>query len=70
MLAERAAGGETVDLSFYAYSNSAGRTNFFDVSLCALDREIDQLYYDLKVLWDLAILWAMRRTGGWSWRRF
>ena len=63
LLAERAAGGETVDLSFYAYSNSAGRTNFVDVSLCALDREIDQLYYDLKVLWDLADLMGDEENG-------
>lgn len=63
LLAEQAAGGETVDLSFYAYSNSAGRTNFFDVSLCALDREIDQLYYDLKVLWDLADLMGDEENG-------
>lgn len=63
LLEERAAGGETVGLSFYAYSNSAGRTNFFDVSLCALDREIDQLYYDLKVLWDLADLMGDEENG-------
>lgn len=56
LLVECAAGGERVRLSFYAYSNSAARTNFFDISLCALDRGIDQLYYDLKVLWDLADL--------------
>lgn len=44
--------GEQIELAFYAYSNSASLTNFFILEQAKLDRQIEGLYYDLKVPYE------------------
>lgn len=45
--------GESVhkkyELLFYAYSNNSAKTNFFHVDMVVYEREVAELYYDLKV---------------------
>ena len=45
--------GESVhkkyELPFYAYSNNSAKTNFFHVDMAVYEREVAELYYDLKV---------------------
>lgn len=56
LLTEYAAAGTLYELAFYAYSNSARRTNFFYLNVCGYDRQITKLYYDMKVPFEAAEL--------------
>ncbi|WP_124065590.1 alpha-mannosidase [Clostridium sp. E02] len=51
-----AKGAESHDLLFYAYSNSPGKTNFFQLKIGAYSEEIASLYYDLLVPFEAADL--------------
>ena len=55
-LVECGKAGTVLETAFYAYSNSAGKTNFFDVTIGILNRDVEGLYYDMKVLWEAADL--------------
>ena len=56
ILAEEAEEAEVFELVFYAYSNSENPTNFFHLKAAVYDREIADLYYDLKVPFEAAEL--------------
>ena len=56
ILAEEAEEAEVFELVFYAYSNSENSTNFFHLKAAVYDREIADLYYDLKVPFEAAEL--------------
>lgn len=55
-LTEAGKAGDSFELGFYAYSNSEGKTNFFDITLGILHRDVEALYYDMKVMWEAAEL--------------
>lgn len=48
--------GELFELAFYAYSNSPSETNFFHLDTAVYEKEIAELYYDLKVPFEGAEL--------------
>lgn len=56
LLTDDAVAGTLYKLAFYAYSNSARRTNFFRLTACGYDLQITKLYYDLKVPFEAAEL--------------
>lgn len=56
VLSETGIKDEVFDLAFYAYSNSEGMTNFFDLKIATHFSEIEKLYYDLKVVYEAALL--------------
>lgn len=56
ILTENADGSDRFELDFYSYSNSPENTNFFDLYVAALDREVEKLYYDIKVPFEAACL--------------
>lgn len=47
---------EEIELSFYAYSNSKEKSNFFELKMAVLQEEVQELYYNMKVLFDGASL--------------
>lgn len=56
ILTLEAAGGETYELAFYAYSNSPAHTNFFHLKIARYHEEAARFYYDLKVPFEAADL--------------
>ncbi|MDO5415660.1 MAG: alpha-mannosidase, partial [Lachnospiraceae bacterium] len=56
ILSEKARAGEVYETAFYAYSNLSEKTNFFSLSQAVLDEKTEELYYDMKVLWEAADL--------------
>ena len=56
ILAKEAEAAEVFELVFYAYSNSENPTNFFHLKAAVYDREVADLYYDLKVPFEAAEL--------------
>lgn len=53
-LTKHGTANELVELAFYAYSNTRDRSNFFSLSTAVFHEEVDQLYYDMKVLYEAA----------------
>ena len=56
ILTMAAKGAESHELLFYAYSNSPGKTNFFQLKIRVYSEEIASLYYDLLVPFEAANL--------------
>lgn len=56
LLTGNAAPGQVFELAFYAYSNQPQCSNFFDVTTAVYHKDVEKLYYDLKVLWEAADL--------------
>lgn len=56
ILTENSSGDDRFELDFYSYSNSPENTNFFDLYIAALDKEVEKLYYDIKVPFEAACL--------------
>lgn len=54
ILSECARGGEEYDYRLYAYSNSSQKDVFLLLDMVTIDRETEQLYYDMKVPYELA----------------
>lgn len=55
-LMEKGKKGTVFETAFYAYSNSAEKTNFFNITISILHRDVEALYYDMKVIWEAAEL--------------
>lgn len=53
---EKAKGGETLRIGLYAYSNSTAATDYLRLAVVAKYPEVEQLYYDYKVLLESAEL--------------
>ena len=65
ILSEHAIAGETYDYRLYAYSNSAQKDVFLFLDAITIHREVEQLYYDIKVPYEIAGLMKkddVRRT--------
>jgi alpha-mannosidase len=56
ILSDYAKGGETVELAFYAYSNSTGLTNFFHLEIGTYSEVIAAFYYDFVIPFEAADL--------------
>lgn len=48
--------GDSFEIAFYAYSNSAAESNFFHVDAVVLDEMVKDLYFDMKVIYETAEL--------------
>ncbi|MFA9378853.1 MAG: hypothetical protein ACERKZ_19215 [Lachnotalea sp.] len=55
-LSEDTIAKEVFELSFYAYSNSTDLSNFFDVKVLVSHAEVEELYYDMRVLFEAVCL--------------
>ena len=55
-LAEQAKVGETYHVALFAYTSENKSVLRLDTTLAALDKETEQLYYDIKVPYDTALL--------------
>lgn len=56
ILSDYAKGGESVELVFYAYSNSSGLTNFFHLEIGTYSEVIADFYYDFVIPFEAADL--------------
>lgn len=56
ILTENAVGGEVFDYRLYAYSNSSGRDVFLKLDMWYADCKTEELYYDMKVPFEIACL--------------
>lgn len=56
VLSESASAGESVDVRLYAYCNSERKSNFLYLTVLAVNTEIEQCFYDLKVPFEAAFL--------------
>lgn len=56
VVAENVESEKEIELAFYAYSNSTEKSNFFELKMMVLHDEVQELYYDMKVLFDAATL--------------
>lgn len=56
LLCQEAVPGKVYEIGFYAYSNYSSNTNFFTVVLEKFHKDIEELYYDLKVPMEAALL--------------
>ena len=58
MLLEECCGGKPAEVAFYAYSNQARKSLHFYLEAVVPDPAVQQLYYDVKVLFDACELLA------------
>ena len=58
MLLEECCGGKPAEVAFYAYSNQARKSLHFYLEAIVPDPAVQQLYYDVKVLFDACELLA------------
>ncbi|RDY31601.1 alpha-mannosidase [Lachnotalea glycerini] len=56
ILTEEETRNQEIEFAFYAYSNSAENSNFFDLQIAACHTDVEELYYDMKVLFDAVCL--------------
>ncbi len=56
ILAKQAEAGRTYEMGFYAYSNSEASSILMDLSIAVIHREVEKLYYDIKVPFEAAVL--------------
>ena len=56
ILCEKAVPGEEYEVAFYSYSNYSDNSNFFTVMIEKFYKEVSELYYDLKVPMEAALL--------------
>lgn len=54
ILSEKAVAGTTYDYRLYAYSNSAQKDVFLFLDAITIHREVEELYYDMKVPYEIA----------------
>ncbi len=56
VLSEKCEGDEIFSLGFYAYANSRGRTNFFNLHRVVPSWNVMSLYFDMKNIFEAAVL--------------
>lgn len=56
VVSKEAVEGEKHRYSFYAYANTSGKTNFFQLRFAVFHREVYELYYDMKTIYEAVLI--------------